>query len=122
MASSTLLDRVAELREVLATLIRARLLAALRPDKYVRMVAAVRREGTSTTIGIATSARRCPNRPALVDEIGTLTYRQLDGRCDALATALQGLGGGTPETWRGVDNRDSSALMICANSPTKTGG
>jgi acyl-CoA synthetase (AMP-forming)/AMP-acid ligase II len=98
MATSTPLDRIAELRDVLATLIRVRLLAALRPDKYVRMVAAVRREGTSTTIGIATSARRCPNRPALVDEIGTLTYRQLDVRCDALAAALQALRGGTPET------------------------
>ncbi len=62
------------------------------------MVAAVRREGTSTTIGIATSARRCPNRPALVDEIGTLTYEQLDVRCDALAAALQALRGGAPET------------------------
>jgi acyl-CoA synthetase (AMP-forming)/AMP-acid ligase II len=62
------------------------------------MITAVRREGTSTTIGIATSARRCPNRPAVIDEIGTLTYRQLDDRCDALAAALQALRGGTPET------------------------
>lgn len=98
MAASKRLDRLSELREVLATLIRVRLLAALRPDKYVRIVAAVRREGTSTTIGIATSARRCPNRAALVDEIGTLTYQQLDIRCNALAAALQALRGGTPET------------------------
>jgi acyl-CoA synthetase (AMP-forming)/AMP-acid ligase II len=43
------------------------------------------------------SAQRCPNRPALIDELGTLTYRQLDQRADALAAALQGLPGGTPD-------------------------
>ena len=38
-----------------------------------------------------------PNRPALIDELGTLTYRELDQRSDALAAALQGLPTGTPE-------------------------
>jgi acyl-CoA synthetase (AMP-forming)/AMP-acid ligase II len=98
MATSNRLERLTELREVLTTLVWARLLVAMRPDKYVRMVAAVRREGTSTTIGIATSARRCPARSALVDEIGTLSYRELDVRCNSFAAALQALRGGTPET------------------------
>ena len=98
MATPRRRDRLAELREVLATLVRARLLVALRPDKYVRMAAAVRREGMSTTTGIATSARRCPDRPALVDEIGTLSYTELDVRCNAFAAALQALPEGTPQT------------------------
>ena len=98
MAMSKRLDRLTELREVLATLVRARLLVALRPDKYVRMVAAVRREGMSPTTGIAISARRCPDRPALVDEIGTLSYKELDVRCNAFAAALEALRGGTPQT------------------------
>jgi acyl-CoA synthetase (AMP-forming)/AMP-acid ligase II len=43
------------------------------------------------------SAQRCPNRPALIDELGTLTFRELDQRGDALASALRALPGGTPE-------------------------
>jgi non-ribosomal peptide synthetase component F len=55
------------------------------------MAAAMRREGMSITVGFASAAQRCPDRPGLVDELGTLTWRQLDERIDALAAALQGL-------------------------------
>ena len=82
---------------LLATMVRAGIIAPLRPDKYLRIAAVVRREGLSVTSGFAMSAQRCPNRPALIDELGTLTFRQLDQRADALASALQGLPGGTPE-------------------------
>jgi hypothetical protein len=34
------------------------------------MAAAVRREGMTHTVGIALSAQRCPQRPALIDELG----------------------------------------------------
>src|ERR1700759_5433014 len=82
---------------LLATMVRAGIIAPLRPDKYLRIAAVVRREGLSVTSGFAMSAQRCPNRPALVVELGTLTYRQLDQRANALAAALQALPGGTPE-------------------------
>ena len=120
MAKSKRLNRLNELREVLATLVRVRLLAALRPDKYVRMAAAVRREGMSTTIGIATSARRCPDRPALVDEIGTLSYQQLDFRCNALAAALQALVGGTP-TAIGIMCRNHRGFVEALAAANKVG-
>jgi acyl-CoA synthetase (AMP-forming)/AMP-acid ligase II len=71
-------------------------LAGLRPDKYLRMAAAARREGFTNTVGIAVSARRCPDHPALIDELGMLTYRELDTRANAFAAALQQLPGGTP--------------------------
>jgi len=71
-------------------------LTAMRPDKYLRVGLAVRREGMNTTSGIAMAAQRCPDRPALIDEIGALTYRQLDGQCNALAAALQAKLGGVP--------------------------
>src|SRR5579875_3769591 len=95
------LDKLAEERRLpllglLATMVRAGIIAPLRPDKYLRIAAAARREGHSVTSGFAMSAQRCPDRPALIDELGSLTYRELDGRCDALAAALQGLPGGTP--------------------------
>ena len=83
------MDRFTETRDLLATLIRARLMAPMRPDRYLRIVAAMRREGMSVTSGFASAAQRCPDRPGLIDELGTLTWRQLDERCDALAAALQ---------------------------------
>jgi acyl-CoA synthetase (AMP-forming)/AMP-acid ligase II len=83
---------------LLGTLWRARLIAPMRPDKYVRMGAAMRRVGMTATVGFAAAAQRCPDRPAVIDERGTLTWKQLDDRCDALATALQGQSGKTPKT------------------------
>lgn len=77
-------------------MIRAGIIAPLRPDKYLRIMAVARREGLSVTSGFAMSAQRCPDRVALIDELGTLTYRELDRRGDALAAALQGLPGGAP--------------------------
>ncbi|BBZ48335.1 bile acid CoA ligase [Mycobacterium heidelbergense] len=82
---------------VIGTLRRAGLIAPLRPDRYLRMAAAMRREGMGITVGFATAAQRCPDRPGLVDELGTLTWRQLDERINALAAALQGLPGGQPK-------------------------
>jgi acyl-CoA synthetase (AMP-forming)/AMP-acid ligase II len=78
-------------------MVRAGIIAPLRPDKYLRIAAVARREGLSVTSGFAMSAQRCPNRPALIDELGTLTFRELDQRGDALASALQALPGGTPK-------------------------
>jgi acyl-CoA synthetase (AMP-forming)/AMP-acid ligase II len=80
----------------LQTLTRARLIAPLRPDRYLRIVEAVRREGMSATTGFAMAAARCPDRPGLIDELGTLTWKQLDDRASALAAALQQLPSGEP--------------------------
>ena len=96
MAAPSALTRFTEIGGLLTTLARARIIAPLRPDKYLRIAAAARRERLSMTSGVAMSAQRCPNRPALIDELGTLTYRELDQRCDALAAALQALPGGSP--------------------------
>nr|WP_278221549.1 acyl-CoA ligase FadD12 [Mycolicibacterium gadium] len=83
---------------LLRTLWRARLIAPMRPDRYLRMGAAVRRVGMTATSGFATAAQRCPDRPGLIDERGTLTWKQIDDRCDALAAALQLQPAGAPKT------------------------
>jgi acyl-CoA synthetase (AMP-forming)/AMP-acid ligase II len=70
----------------------------MRPDKYLRMGAAMRRVGMTATVGFAAAAQRCPDRPGLIDERGTLTWKEIDDRCDALAAALQNLPGDAPET------------------------
>ncbi|MGQ9348569.1 acyl-CoA ligase FadD12 [Mycolicibacterium gilvum] len=74
---------------LLATLWRARLIAPMRPDRYLRMGLAMRRAGLTATVGFAAAAQRCPDRPGIIDELGTLTWKQLDDRCDALGVALQ---------------------------------
>jgi acyl-CoA synthetase (AMP-forming)/AMP-acid ligase II len=84
--------------ETIAVLVRARLLAPIRPDKYLRMTAAVRREKLSNTVGFAAAAVRCPDRVGLVDEIGSLTWKQIDERVNALSVGLQSLPGAPLKT------------------------
>ncbi|TAM65904.1 acyl-CoA ligase FadD12 [Mycobacterium sp.] len=81
---------------LIGTMRRAGLIAPMRPDRYVRIAAAMRREGMGMTSGFASAAQRCPDRPGLIDERGSLTWRELDERCNALAAALQGLPCGQP--------------------------
>jgi acyl-CoA synthetase (AMP-forming)/AMP-acid ligase II len=101
-----------EIVGTLATLVRAGVLAPLRPDRYVRMAAAVR-DGGSVTLGFAIAARRCPDASGLVDELGSLTWRQLDERARSLAAGLQRLP--SPPTTVGIMCRNHrgfvSALM-----------
>ena len=69
----------------------------MRPDKYLRMAAAMWNEKFSATYAFAAAAQRCPDRLAVIDERGTLTWRDLDERCDALAAALQAIPAGQPK-------------------------
>jgi acyl-CoA synthetase (AMP-forming)/AMP-acid ligase II len=94
MVEVPLLDRLSAVGGLMATMVRAGVIAPLRPDKYLRIVGAARRDGLSVTSGFAMSAQRSPDRPALIDELGTLTFREIDERADALAAALQALPGG----------------------------
>jgi fatty-acyl-CoA synthase len=84
-------DRLTETIGIVATMGRARLLAPMRPDKYLRIAAAMQRENMGITSGFAAAAQRCPDSPGLVDELGTLTWREIDKRADALAAGLQAL-------------------------------
>jgi acyl-CoA synthetase (AMP-forming)/AMP-acid ligase II len=110
-------DRLAETLGIVATMGRTRLLAPMRPDKYLRIAAAMQRENMGITSGFAAAAQRCPDRPGLVDELGTLTWRQLGQRSDALAAALQALPAGQPRVI-GImarNHRGFVEAMIAAN-------
>ncbi|MEE2853926.1 MAG: acyl-CoA ligase FadD12 [Actinomycetota bacterium] len=82
---------------LITTLRRARMIAPMRPDRYLKMAAAMRREGMGMTVGFAGAAQRCPDRAGLIDELGTLTWRELDERINAFGAALQHLPGGQPK-------------------------
>jgi acyl-CoA synthetase (AMP-forming)/AMP-acid ligase II len=67
-------------------------------------MAASARGGGSVTLGFAITAQRCPDRPGLVDERGTLTWRELDERANALAAGLAAL-----------PNRPNALGIMCRN-------
>ncbi len=89
-------SRLGQAAGIVSTMRRAGVIAPMRPDRYVKIAAAMRREGLGMTSGFAAAAQRCPERPGLIDEHGTLTWRQLDERINAFAAALQRLPGGQP--------------------------
>ena len=96
---------VARLLWTLRVLVSSGMIAAMRPDKYLRQAAVIRRQGTNAMTGISLSAVRSPKATALVDERGSLTWRELDRRSDAAAVALQEL----------LGDRSGTLGILCRN-------
>ncbi|WP_241472416.1 acyl-CoA ligase FadD12 [Mycolicibacterium neoaurum] len=90
-------DRVTATVGLVDTMVRAGVIAPLRPDKYLRIAAAMARENMGITSGFASAAQRCGDRLGLIDELGALTWREIDQRADALAAGLQHLPSGQPQ-------------------------
>ncbi len=76
-----------------------------RPDRSAGALATLRRWGSSSAAAYTISAIRCPERLAIVDERGTLTFAEVEARTNALARALGAAG---------VGEQDGVALM-CRN-------
>ncbi len=91
--------------EVARTLLGTRMVRMERPDKAIRALATLRRWGSSSAAAYAISAIRYPERLAIVDERGTLTFAEVHARTNALARALRAAG---------VGEQDGVALM-CRN-------
>ena len=85
---SRLLARIARVAFIVRTLLRCGFLAPLRPDRYLRIGLAVRRTGITPLTGVSLAAARRPGGTAIVDERGSLTWAELDARCDARAHAV----------------------------------
>ncbi|MGR6920246.1 AMP-binding protein [[Actinomadura] parvosata] len=84
--------------ETAAALVRNGLLGPVHPAVLARMVEAYRHFHLTPATGLAAAAARWPDRPAIIDEAGTLTFAQLDARAAALAAGLHrrlGVGPGT---------------------------
>ena len=64
----------------------------VRPDKLARMAATLVRWGRGPAAGYMTAATVCPGEPAIVDELGTLSFAELDRRTNALADSLSRAG------------------------------
>ncbi|MEV6427184.1 acyl-CoA synthetase [Nocardia sp. NPDC051463] len=87
-----------------ALMVRAGLAAPERPDRLARMGVAVLRSGMLG--GLTTvAALRYRDRAAIIDDIGTVTFRELDERSTALANA-----------WRARGLRDGEGVAILARN------
>ncbi|HEV3322321.1 MAG TPA: acyl-CoA synthetase [Solirubrobacteraceae bacterium] len=91
--------------EVARALWGTRVVRVERPDKVARALATLRRWGSSSAAAYAISAIRYPERVAIVDERGALTFAEVDARTNALARALSAAG---------VGEQDGVAIM-CRN-------
>ncbi len=69
-------------------LARSGLLAPMRPDKLARIAAVGARWGASPATGVLVGAVRHPNRTMVIDELGSLSYREADERSSAVAAGL----------------------------------
>lgn len=81
-------DRIRHSARVVKTLVGAGLIAPTRPDRLARAGQSLLRWGTTSAGAIAVAAARTPDQPAVVDELGALSYSELHRRANALASSL----------------------------------
>ena len=82
----------------LRVLAEAGVVRPMAPSQLVRVGGALRRWGASPAAGISSAAIRHPDRVALHDELGSLTFGELDSRSNSLARALADAGVGAGES------------------------
>jgi fatty-acyl-CoA synthase len=80
----------------LVTLTRAGIVHPERPDHLWHTARALLRYGTTPAAGYTAAARIHPDEPAVIDELGTLSFKEVDERTNAIARALRadGVGAG----------------------------
>jgi acyl-CoA synthetase (AMP-forming)/AMP-acid ligase II len=91
--------------EVAKTLLGTGMLQAVRPDKALRSLGVLHRWGPTSAAAYMGGAIRYPDRTAITDERGTLTFAEMDRRTNALAHEL---------SRAGIGERDGVAIM-CRN-------
>jgi acyl-CoA synthetase (AMP-forming)/AMP-acid ligase II len=77
---------------VARTLLGTGVLAPTRPDRAIRSLASLRRWGPTAAAAYQGAAIRYPDRTAIVDERGTLTFAEVHARTNALANELYAAG------------------------------
>jgi fatty-acyl-CoA synthase len=95
-------------------------LRPVRPDRLVHMALAYRRFGASIASAFAVNAVTRGDQAALVDDERSLTFKEVDLRTNALASALAGLGLG-PHDRVAVLCRNGSPFVEAAVAAAKIG-
>jgi fatty-acyl-CoA synthase len=91
--------------QVAKTLLGTGMVQPERPDKALRSLAALRRWGPTSAAAYEGGAIRFPDRPAIVDDRGTVTFAEVHRRTNALANQL---------SEAGIVEHDGVAIM-CRN-------
>ncbi len=87
-AVGTALRQTVELTWGLGLLARAGVVAPMRPDRALDIAGGYLRWGLTMATGYAAGAARHPDRPAVIDDRGVLTFAEVHERTDRLARAL----------------------------------
>ena len=74
----------------ITTIVASRAVRPVRPDRLVRALAAQRRFGTSVASSLAGGAELHGEDTAIIDELGSITFAELDRHARLLAGALHG--------------------------------
>ncbi|MEU5690338.1 AMP-binding protein [Actinosynnema sp. NPDC020468] len=86
--------RAVDALRALGTLVRSGVVRPMAPARLLGVLDAYLRWDITIAMGYAVGAARHPDRPAIVDERGTLSYAQVDRRTTRLANGLRDLGVG----------------------------
>ncbi len=99
------LDTVSTKAFTVRTLIEARMIGGTRPDRLVRRLLALNTWGPTPAGGYIASAVCHPAAISIIDELGSLTFDEVNRRTNALAHAMSDLG---------INEGDGIAIM-CRN-------
>ncbi|KAA0024065.1 acyl-CoA synthetase [Antrihabitans cavernicola] len=107
--------KVGDLAKSANVLRRSGLFNPLRPDEALRSTTNVLKYGPFAGV-VMHGAHRHPSAPAIVDELGTLTFQELDDKSNALARGLaaQGIGQGSVIAALARDHRGLVLSMLAA--------
>ena len=94
--------QVSNTLQSLVTLTEAGIIRLQRPDRALRTAVSLIRWGVTPAAGYEASAARYPDELALIDELGQLTFREIQQRTNSLAHALAD---------DGVNEGDNVAIM-----------
>ena len=95
---------------------RAGMVRPTRPDRLAGAAAALFRHGFGLAAGVAAGAALHPDRPAVIDDDGSMTYAELDRLVDAVAGSLarRGVGPDFPVGILCRNHRGFIATMVAA--------
>jgi acyl-CoA synthetase (AMP-forming)/AMP-acid ligase II len=99
---SSVPKQVSNTLQSLVTLTEAGIIRLQRPDRALRTAVSLIRWGVTPAAGYEASAARYPDEVALIDELGQLTFREIQQRTNSLAHALAD---------DGVNEGDNVAIM-----------
>jgi acyl-CoA synthetase (AMP-forming)/AMP-acid ligase II len=86
------LSGISQRLHTVRTLVEAGVIKPVRPDKLFRIGLTLQRFGPTPAAGYAAAAVRYPDEPAMIDELGTLTFEEVHRRSNALAHAFADAG------------------------------